>query len=144
MIELLVVMLLIAILSTSVALSLRPFLIRYSLSRAAQQIAMNDAAARATARRLNQPAMIWLDKTGGRVAFQCGEVARRYEFSKGVTLVQSLGAPGEIKIETDGRSVSYAVAVAHGEATRWLVIAGGSGQSLSVESASQARELVGP
>jgi prepilin-type N-terminal cleavage/methylation domain-containing protein len=144
MIELLVVMMLIAILSTSVALSLRPFLIRYSLSRATQQIAMNDAVARATARRLNQPAIVSLDKAARRVAFQCGEVVRRYELPKNVTIDQFLGAVTEIPIEPDGRSPSYAVAVAIGESTRWMVIAGGSGQSMSVENASAARELVAP
>lgn len=145
MVELVIVIVLIAILSTTAALSLRPIMQRRELNRAVQQITLNDSAARATARRLNQPALLTIDSRAKRAEYLCAGRRRRFSLPGNVEVDQIVGIVRSepLWVGRDGRSATYAVALSIGEATRWVLIAGGSGQTITAAGPREVGDLLG-
>jgi prepilin-type N-terminal cleavage/methylation domain-containing protein len=145
--ELLAVMVLMAILAGTVALSVRGRVSNAGLESFLVQIELCDARARSEARRWNQPVLLGFDSSDQRVWQSAASVDRS-------SVERSIAAPRGVKIsqiktmnrQLDqgtlqiaisplGQSDTYALRIqASGGRDVWLVVLGGSGQVLRFDT----------
>jgi Tfp pilus assembly protein FimT len=151
MIELLVVMLILATLASLVAFSLRGVVNRYQMNRAVEVIESFDAQARREARRGQQPLSTRVDRgrnmlsieassSRSRTTFRLPRQVEIAEIRMGRRAVS--GGPFELNINRHGQSASYAVHLQRGNADRWLVVLGTSGQIITLKEKGEADAIL--
>jgi prepilin-type N-terminal cleavage/methylation domain-containing protein len=150
LIELVVVIVIMAILSTIAAVSLSGTMGKYDLSRAAETIERFDANARRQARVTQAPVTMTIERTKGRLKV---DVAGRdrdatYRLPGRVTIGSIrlhrrfvAGTVFAASVSADGQSPTYAVELSRGRMTRWLVFVGVSGQVVQAENEDQVDAL---
>lgn len=151
LIELVVVMVVLAILSSLAVFSLAATADRYQLSRAAEIVEMFDARARRDARSSQQPLQAVVDRGRGRLQVNSSgttedatfRLPARVEISE-IRLQRQLavGKRVEIDVSSEGRCPTYAVALRRGKLTRWLVILGQTGQVIPLENEGEVDAIL--
>ncbi|MEM1068736.1 MAG: prepilin-type N-terminal cleavage/methylation domain-containing protein [Planctomycetota bacterium] len=145
LIELVVVLVIMALLVSIAAVSLRGTMDRYHLNQAKQVIISSDAKARRQARSIERPLVMTIDRRKRQI--RIGESIFRIPAAVEVASVDTgrrvtVGTEVEIDFGRSGWSPSYAVELKRGSASRWIVVLGGSGQVLTVEDREAADELL--
>ncbi|WP_161604636.1 prepilin-type N-terminal cleavage/methylation domain-containing protein [Roseiconus nitratireducens] len=150
LIELVVVLVLMALLATLAAYSVRGVFQRQRLARGVEIIQQFDLALRRAARRQRSPISAQIDPAGRRILILEGS-SRSREFSMPrrvrIDRLRLAGATGSaaadrIRVDGQGASPSYALRLASGAASRWVLVAGGTGQLVSVPKTSAVVQLL--
>ena len=150
LIELVVVVLLIALLTSLAVVSLAGAANQYRLSSAVEVFERFELQARRDARRADQPLRVTIDRTRGRLTI--GREARayaRFQIPAGIELERvrlrrRAVASGSVTFEIgrNGQSPSYAVQLRRGDRQRWLVVLGVSGQVIELEQESDVDAIL--
>lgn len=150
LIELVVVIVIMAILSTIAAMSLSGTMGQYDLARAAETIERVDASVRRQARVTHASVELSIDRNKKRLTVDVGGSGRdaTYKLPRRVTisnirLHRRIVADNNFAIEVSGsgQSPTYAVELTRGEMKRWLIIVGASGQVIPAESEDEVDAL---
>lgn len=150
LIELVVVILIMAILSTIAAVSLGGTIGKYDLSRASETIERFDANARRQARVTHAPVEMLIDRNRNRLNVDAsgGDRDSSYTLPGRVEISNirlhrsfSVGRSFEMSVSAEGQSLTYAVELTHGKMKRWLIFVGISGQVIHAESEDEVDAL---
>lgn len=150
LIELVVVIVIMAILSTIAAMSLSGTMGKYDLTRAAETIERVDANARRQARVTHALVELSIDRGKKRLTVDAGGTARdaTYKLPGRVTISNIrlhrrivAGNTFAIEVSDAGQSPTYAVELTRGKMKRWLIIIGASGQVFPAESEDEVDAL---
>lgn len=150
LIELVIVIVIMAILSTLAVLSLRGTMDRYMLSRAAETIERFDARARRDASLLRQPIRAAIDRNRKRLTIDTSRtdnaqyrLPRRVEVGK-IRLGRrvTVGNRFEIQFSRRGASPTYAVELRRGDMSQWLLVLGTSGQVVPLSSEGEVDAIL--
>lgn len=150
LIELVVAIVIMAILSTIAAMSLRGTMGKYDLTRAAETIERFDANARRQARVTDESVELSIDRNKKRLMVNVGGIDRdaTYKLPGRVTISNIrlhrrfvAGNNFAIEVSENGQSPTYAVELTRGEMKRWLIIIGASGQVIPTESEDEVDAL---
>jgi type II secretory pathway pseudopilin PulG len=151
MIELVVVMLILATLAGLVAYSLRGAVDRYQMNRAIETIELFDAQARRQACRSRGSLEARIDRGRNLLSIESSRrrsqatfrLPRQVEIAEirmGRTSVA--GGPFGLNINRHGQSDSYAVHLRRGNAERWLIVLGTSGQIVTLNDQGEADAIL--
>lgn len=149
LVELIAVLVIIAVTTSAVAISLSGHTQRIRVVRLLDRIERLDRDARATARRSHVSAVLRFDDRDGRVTVTQPQAGRagatnRFHTGDGYTLELVAGLSGDkLAISPKGQSRSYALGVSgpNGGA-QWLAVLGLTGQCVRCDSEEAARALV--
>ena len=143
MIELVVVIVILAILSSLTVYSLGGTMDQYQLSRAAETIEIFDARARRDARTRQHPLQASIERSRGRLTISRIGTGDRTTFRlpsrvkiKQIRMRRQVtsGSRIDIDINSSGQSRTYAIQLERGKASRWLVVLGFSGQVIQLDT----------
>ncbi|TWT98398.1 prepilin-type N-terminal cleavage/methylation domain-containing protein [Stieleria varia] len=150
LIELIVVLVIIAMLSGLVVLSVGSTMDRHRLSQAVETIEAFDMRLRREARAWRQPISAKVNtQSKTMVVPQADGSERLFQLHQRVDVLswrlatrRSGGRQVEIAVDGDGRSSSYVVELGGGKSRVWLVVLGGSGQTFVTPRQDEARGLL--
>ena len=150
LIELVIVILIMAVLSTLAVLSLGGTMDRYQLSRASEAIELFDARARRDARKSRQPIRATIDRKHQRLVIDTpGPGNTQYRWPRSVEINKirlrrrvTVGNNFEIRFNREGGSPTYAVELKRGKMSRWLVVLGASGQFVPLNSEGEVDAIL--
>ena len=129
LIELVVVLVLMAIIASMATLSLRGVMVRYQLSQGVEVIQRFDAALRRSARLDRRGDAGEINRAAGRLAV--AKLDESYVLPKSVQIRSvrvSDSTSRSVSVSGQGASPSYAIELSSGDASRWVLLVGGSGQ----------------
>lgn len=158
LVELVVALVILVILSSIAAFSLSGTMDRYQLTRATETIEIFDARARRDARLSGQSLQTRIDTGRGELHIESTSSPRGANASRPTrtfrlpsnVVIQDIqlakkvviGRTFDTNINPQGQGVSYAVHLARGRMSRWLVILGTSGQTIEVQDQREANEIL--
>lgn len=135
LIELVVVIVLLAMIAAIASLSLRGYVAKYRLTRAAETIAQFDLSLRREARRVRASVAGTIDPTRRRLAIRSGTQTRAFQLPSAIRItavrigrVASSTSRRQVPVDGIGASPSYAVELSSGAVSRWMFFSGGCGQ----------------
>lgn len=143
LIELVVVLVIMGLVAGLASQSLRGVSTRKKLADAAAQVQAFDTAIRRAALTSRRPVVGVIDRAKRRLQVRADE-QRDFPLPKGVTIgrVDLSGANSrQVVVQPDGSSVSYAIRMDADDISRWVIVAGGSGQ-VSSHLDEQAKQSV--
>jgi len=150
LIELIVVIVLLAIVAATASLSLRGYVQRHRLARAAETLGRFDLALRAEARRKRAIVTGMIEPRRGRLTVQATEPYRTFDLPASVRVgtvrvgqVMSSSRRRQIAVNPIGDSPSYAIEVVSGSTSRWVFFSGGCGQQVNDLDRDQIAALLG-
>lgn len=150
LLELIVVVVIIALLSSLVIVSLSGTLGQYELGLAAESIERFDARARREARRDNAPVMALIERGGSRIQIQSRKDRHSSVRLPGKVIVKQVrirrrviaGRQLELQYSAAGTSPTFAIEIERGNVTRWLLVLGMSGQVVALDREEQVDEIL--
>ncbi len=151
LVELVIVIVIMAMLSTIAAISLGGTIDRYRIAQAAETIERFDARARRDARITDHDVRASIDRSKGRLWVDAIGTNRdsRYQLPQRVSISNirlhrrsAVGSDLSIEVDRLGHSPSYAVELTRGKLKRWVVILGASGQVVPMDNESEVNELL--
>ncbi len=135
LIELVVVIVLLAMIASIASLSLRGYVTRYRLTRAAETVALFDLSLRREARRVRAVVTGTIDPSRRRLAIRTGTQTRAFQLPSTVRVtavrigrVASSTRRRQVSVDGIGASPSYAVELSSAAVSRWVFFSGGCGQ----------------
>ncbi|MGI9472561.1 MAG: pilus assembly FimT family protein [Rubripirellula sp.] len=150
LIELVIVIVIMAILSTLAVVSLRGTMDRYLISQAAETVERFDARARRDASRMRQPIRAAIDRNRKRLTIDTPgpgnakyHLLNRVEIGK-VRLSRRVTVGNQFKIQfsREGASPTYAVELRRGEMSQWLLVLGTSGQIVPLRNEGEVDAIL--
>jgi prepilin-type N-terminal cleavage/methylation domain-containing protein len=150
LIELVVVIVIMAILSTIAAMSLGGTMSRYDLVRATETVQRFDANARRQARATQAPVAMTIDRNKKRLKVDADGADRdaAYKLPGRVTISNIrlhrrfvTGGNFAVTVSPDGQSPTYAVELSRGDMKRWLIFVGVSGQVIEAQNEDEVDAL---
>jgi Tfp pilus assembly protein FimT len=149
MIELVVVMVIVSLLATLAMLSFGGTMDRYRLSCAAETVEMFDAHARRDASRLRKPIQATIERDRNRLVIRSRGEDTLFPLPRGVEIKQirvrrrvTTGRDFEIQFNNEGSSPTYALELARGTMSRWLVVLGISGQVIALDNEGEVNAIL--
>lgn len=152
--ELVAVMVVVAIIAGTVAISVRGHVSNAQLEAFLERLETFDARGRAEARRLNQSIRLAFDSTDRRISQMIGDdvyaaTRRSYAVPRGVEIArikttrqESEGGVLQIAVSPLGQTDTYALRLeASSGRSVWLVVLGASGQCLRIEKENEVEEI---
>lgn len=136
LIELVVVLMLMALIASVATVSLRGYVVRGRLARAAEIVEQFDLAMRRQARRRRMPVTGIIQPVSRSLVIQATDSSgRTFQLPRQVNVasvivqkVSSTDQSRQLPVGNDGSSPSYAMKLSVGDASRWVFVSGGSGQ----------------
>lgn len=150
LIELVIVIVIMAVLSALTVLSLGGTMDRYHLNQASEVLELFDARARRDASRLRRPVQATIDRKRKRLEIDTPGAnhtqyrlphrveINQFRFRRGVTVGNSI----EIQFNRTGGSPTYAVELRRGDASRWFVVLGTSGQIVPLSNEGEVDAIL--
>ena len=150
LIELVVVMIVLALLSSLAMYSLGGTMDRHRMSNAIEAVERFDARARRSARADQHPVVASINRSGNlsvRSKDKSGDVSfaipRRVAISEvRVGKNRTSGKTVDININGEGRSANYAVELRRGDLRHWLVVLGFSGQVVALQNEGEVNAML--
>ena len=150
MIELIVVLVILGLLSSLAALTVRSSFDRHALASAFETIELFDQRLRRDARVARQPITATVDGFRGEMRLpEANGQSKIFRLPRRVVIKSVLSATVRsatqsfpLTVGIDGRTSSYAIELEAGGASSWLVVLGGSGQASRVKERRTAEDLL--
>lgn len=150
LIELIVVLVILAMLSSLAMLSVGNIMDKHQLSQAAETIEIFDMRLRREARTNRQPISATLDSVNKTLVLPQADGSERIFRLPSRVQIKSWRIAGKrgaeslmrLPVKGDGRSPSYAIELARGKNTIWVVILGGSGQVSMLDNTRDVSRLM--
>ncbi len=149
LIELVVVMIVLALLSSLVVFSLRGTMDHHQLSRAVETFEIFDARARRDARSAQAQVLATIDRNRGRLTVGDRRDGATYHLPRQVEIAEirlrrgsAVGSSMSIDVGRQGQTPTYAVCFQRGKTSRWLVVLGLSGQVIALDDQEEVDEIL--
>lgn len=150
LVELVIVLLIAALLSSIALVSLGGTVDRYRLARGVEVIQQFDQRARRDARITRNSVVASIDGTAGRISIASpnGNETTKLELPSRIQIgsvrvlgQRRIGRQCNLVIDARGRGPTYAVELKRGSMTRWVMILGQSGQTITTADVDRVDAL---
>lgn len=144
LIELVIVLILMALVASMATISLRGVTVRQRLAKAAERVEQFDLAMRRAARLNRDNAIGIIDRASGQLSIP--QANKTFQLPSQVLIAAvriGKGSDREVTVLPNGSSPSYAVRLSSGDASRWVLFVGGSGQVIHDADASLIEAVLG-
>ena len=149
LIELVVVVVIIALLSSLAVMSFGGTMDRYALNRAAETVQSFDSRARRDARTSRTAVTGTIERRRDTFRLGQGRQAPEFHLPRAVNIADIRvdrravsAAEVQLQFNSDGVSPSYAVQLQRGESSLWMVVLGVSGQVVTLQSEREVNAIL--